>query len=273
MDVHPAAELFPMMPDDQYRELLNDIKTNGLREPIVVYQGKILDGRNRYRACVEAGIEPQFTEYKGESPEYVAVSANLNRRHLSPAQRAMIAARTIDVFRKQAEKTIKHRAGTTKERCEKVRGRKAIELAAKQMGVTPDMVRDAMRGRLGRKRVTTAETDMRKRPLPPELVDVFTEARRFDRIVEKLKELSDAITRLSTDDAGASLFEQCHLIDHSPKMLAIEQAIVAIADSRPWSVCYACYGNDPSSEPCTDRTGCGLRGWMDKKQSRSWRGP
>ena len=59
---HPAAEMFPLLGDDELRELADDIAAHGLREPIVVQGGTLIDGRNRLRACVMAGVEPTTVE-------------------------------------------------------------------------------------------------------------------------------------------------------------------------------------------------------------------
>ena len=90
---HPIALMFPMMTDAELAELADDIKTNGPAEPIALYEGKILDGRNRYQACRLAGVEPRITELeKLESPISYVVSKNLQRRHLTESQRTTIAA-------------------------------------------------------------------------------------------------------------------------------------------------------------------------------------
>lgn len=95
-ELHPLSSLFPRVTGAEFDALVADIKANGLREPIVVHQGLILDGGNRYRACLEAGIEPRFTEFQGGNLVAFVLSANLHRRHLSPGQQAAIVASAQD---------------------------------------------------------------------------------------------------------------------------------------------------------------------------------
>ncbi|MGH7140867.1 MAG: ParB N-terminal domain-containing protein [Pirellulales bacterium] len=103
LSVHPAAMLFPMMKGTDFGGLVEDIDTNGLREPIVVFQGQILDGRNRLRACEIAGVEPRFVEWDGVgSPLAFVVSRNLHRRHLNESQRSLIGAQVKAMFEEEA---------------------------------------------------------------------------------------------------------------------------------------------------------------------------
>ena len=88
-EIHPAADAFPMMDAGRYAELMEDIRDHGLRVPIVLYEGMILDGRNRASACAELGIEPRFEEFAGDPWAYVW-SMNGSRRDLDKGQRAII---------------------------------------------------------------------------------------------------------------------------------------------------------------------------------------
>lgn len=122
ISAHPAAELFPMMGDARYAELLESIKESGLELPILLCDGMILDGRNRYRACIEAGVAPEFREFVGGDPYQRAWELNGVRRDLDAGQRAAIrikADMASDDWRKQQEK--KHRAANEARR-EKQKG-------------------------------------------------------------------------------------------------------------------------------------------------------
>jgi ParB-like nuclease domain len=103
MRFHSSADLLPLLEGPAFRELVNDIKANGQREPIVMLDGKILDGRNRYRACRELEITPifQLEEWRpsgeDDTPIKFVISRNVTRRHLRESQRAMIAARLANM--------------------------------------------------------------------------------------------------------------------------------------------------------------------------------
>jgi ParB-like chromosome segregation protein Spo0J len=113
MKFHPLAEIFPLLEEGHLQELAADIRDHGLRQPIVTYQGLVLDGRNRLAACEIAGVEPRFEEFAGDNPLSYVISLNLARRHLTDSQRAMIAARIANV-RQGERRDLQHSANLQK---------------------------------------------------------------------------------------------------------------------------------------------------------------
>jgi N6-adenosine-specific RNA methylase IME4 len=98
MEFHEVANIFPLLVGTEYIALREDIKSNGLLEPIILYEGKVLDGRNRYTACLDIGIEPRYEEYMGKQlPLDYVVSKNLHRRHLNETQRGIVASKIANM--------------------------------------------------------------------------------------------------------------------------------------------------------------------------------
>jgi hypothetical protein len=104
LPIHPYAEIFPAADLADFDRLCGDIQQHGLQDDIVVYEGKVLDGRSRYFACLARGVAPRFRPYAGEcgSPLAFVVARNLHRRHLTESQRALVAARLKPLFEEEA---------------------------------------------------------------------------------------------------------------------------------------------------------------------------
>ena len=99
LQAHPFAEVFPLIEGPDFDALVDDIRQHGLREPIVLHEGMILDGRNRARACQVAGVDPRYEMYAGDDPASYVVSLNLRRRHLDEIQRGMASGRLAKLTR------------------------------------------------------------------------------------------------------------------------------------------------------------------------------
>jgi hypothetical protein len=112
LEWHPAAGIFPMLPEDKLMELADDIEKNGQREAILILDGKILDGRNRSCACQLKGIKPVTKAVTGiEDPVAYVLSLNLHRRHLTPSQASMCAARARELYEQQAKERLNTKGG------------------------------------------------------------------------------------------------------------------------------------------------------------------
>src|SRR6266542_1672150 len=91
---HPLAESFPMIEGDAYERFRDLIRSEGLRHPIILHEGMILDGRNRKKACQELGIACAEVHYKGDDPAGFVWSENADgRRHMTPGQLAIASAK------------------------------------------------------------------------------------------------------------------------------------------------------------------------------------
>jgi ParB-like chromosome segregation protein Spo0J len=104
-EYHEVANIFPMMGEPEFSELKADIAKNGLKLPIWLHEGKIVDGRNRYKACLEVGGNVErFQEWdkKGSLVEFAA-SLNLQRRNLSQSQKAMAAQACLPLLEAEAK--------------------------------------------------------------------------------------------------------------------------------------------------------------------------
>jgi N6-adenosine-specific RNA methylase IME4 len=144
LQFHPLADIFPLIEGEEFDNLVADIRDNGLREAIWLHpeDGSIIDGRNRYRACLEAKVEPQFREWDGTgSLVTFLLSLNLRRRHLNDSQKATVATELVPFLSEEARarQVANLKRGAESPVTEPVQEREkgeAAEFAAKIVGVT-----------------------------------------------------------------------------------------------------------------------------------------
>jgi hypothetical protein len=139
---HPASEIFPLMEGKELEDFAQDIREHGLREAITLHpDGTILDGRNRYRACVRVGVKPRFTTWKDDgSPVSFVISLNLKRRQLTPSQLGMIALKAKPLL--EAEARERQRTGGRPLSTRVDKGT-ALAAAGDAVGVSDETVRRA----------------------------------------------------------------------------------------------------------------------------------
>jgi hypothetical protein len=144
------------MTDEEFDRLRDDIEKYGQREPIIVWEGKILDGRHRKEACLVLGIEPQYREWHGtyDEAEALVVSLNVCKRHLNPSQAAMVGTRiaTLRQGRQERESNVEISTFRTTQaqaaeklnvsREQIIKARKVTETAA------PEVIEEVERGKM-----------------------------------------------------------------------------------------------------------------------------
>jgi hypothetical protein len=142
---HEAANIFPLVPDQELQDLAVDIKKFGLKNPIVLLNDKVLDGRNRLLACRLAGVNPKIESRNPDklgSPVAWVLSQNLQRRHLDAGQRAMIATKAETQFAVEAKQRQGARTDIKAKLPESPKGQ-ARDHAAATCHVSPRYVQDA----------------------------------------------------------------------------------------------------------------------------------
>lgn len=201
--VHPAAELFPMLTEPELEELAADIRARGLLHPVVMHEGAILDGRNRWEACRRAEVPAATVEWHslpgvaaGDSPVGWVLSTNLHRRHLNESQRGVIAAKALPLL--EAEASARQKAalkrGTQPPVSAPGRERedapaptppgkkgKSSELAAKAVGASARSVERA-------KAVLTTRPDLVEQIMSAKLT-----LKRADKIIRQERELKHVL--------------------------------------------------------------------------------
>jgi ParB-like chromosome segregation protein Spo0J len=150
LEFHPLADVFPLLEGEEFDALVADIQASGLREPIWMYQGQVLDGRNRIRACEKLGLDYTPRDYTGDDPLSFVISMNVRRRHLDESQRAMVAARLSNLQRGRPEKTPSIE-GITQERAATLLnvGLATVERAKKvQRDAAPEVIQAVDEGKM-----------------------------------------------------------------------------------------------------------------------------
>ena len=142
-EFHPIANAFPLMNDVEFAELIADIRGNGLIKEIDLYQGKVLDGRNRYNACKKAGVPIRTRNFAARDEDHAishAISANLRRKHYTDDQLSMSAQTLANMKAGDNQfiaKEVPEISGTSDQQPEKPIEAPKISLkdAAKKVGV------------------------------------------------------------------------------------------------------------------------------------------
>jgi len=191
LQFHDAANVFPMMGDSKLAELTADIKANGLQETIWLYEDKILDGRNRYCACIAAGIAPTYRTYLGNDPLGFVLSLNLHRRHLSSSQLAVIGLeceKYLAVEAKQRMVAGINQHSRPSETFQQGSTGKAAQQAAQMVGTNAHYIADA-------KKLDAEEPDLLSLVLEGEITIPQAKKRSKDKKRKTEREQKDTAAR------------------------------------------------------------------------------
>ncbi len=138
-------QTFPNDGDEEVQSLADSISKNGQQKDIELLDGKILDGRNRWMACLRAGVKPRTVNVNPKDPVAYVLALNLDRRHLDATQQAMVAGRAKEIYEKQAKERLKTKGGHSGPVNLPEASGDARDLAGKAIGVSGKSVDHAVK--------------------------------------------------------------------------------------------------------------------------------
>lgn len=224
-ELHPLCTLFPRLSGAEFDALREDIKLNGLRQPIVLHEGMILDGGNRYRACLDAGVEPIFEQFDGGNLVSFVLSANLHRRHMSPGQQAAIVASAQDWAKAQGvgkpkSVNVDQLATVDQRAAQSGASRSTQKMADKLAKADPELIKQVAHGEVSLpkavqqvspkpSRKPTCTIESRPADIPPEdHADELAEARfTITELSEEVEELRDRLAVEAMDATDDEKFQ------------------------------------------------------------------
>lgn len=218
---HALSALWPSMPETDFSALVDDIKANGQHDAGVLFDGQVLDGWHRYKACGILGLEFKYTEYEGEDPGKFVISKNGRRRHASASVVAIATAGCLEWRPRGGDQTAPGavRSGTTVKEAAEAAGVSERTMAQAKVAVQAGLAQEVKDGVLSvkqaaavaklpkakRAKAVKAIKDGENRPAPKkpkpddaklraELIDVQG---KYADLAEKNAELADTARELA----------------------------------------------------------------------------
>lgn len=243
-ELHPLCTLFPRVIGAEFEALVSDIKANGLQSPIVLHDGMVLDGGNRYRACLDAGVEPRFSEFEGASVVAFVLSANLHRRHLSAGQQAAIVASAQDWGNAQSVGNPQLRnvaqLDTAKDRAaQSGASHRTQQMADKVAKADPGLAKQVAHGEISLPKAVEQISPKPKRELVAAPVDLGSEQElkeahhTIGELAQEVEQLKDRLAVENMDASEDAKTEAAQIIeDLRAQVQSLERDVAAMRLSR-----------------------------------------
>jgi hypothetical protein len=225
LEYHELAKMLPLMNEPDNDELAANMEKVGQQVPIVLFEGKILDGRNRYRACEKLGIEPRTVNYSKDQARDYVISQNLYRRHYSRYEKNALLMRLIakqddlDITTTQIAQT----AGVSK---------RTVERAKRKTATKPPIMSQVEDGEI---------VDENGTKIPPLALPYWNRIPEAKSVLNQIRAAKGQVKRLLPDDPM-----WCE-VNLNGVIGDIGGAINRFQAAIPSYVCPKCKGKKPDS--------------------------
>lgn len=269
---HHLCTMFPDLPPEELDELAKSIKKIGLQEAIWTYEGRILDGKNRFRACALAGVKPFYEPFEGTEAEAIdfVLAKNFHRRHMSIEQKRVVIAEVLKSDPTQSDRKIAEQTQssghTVAEVREELEEKGEIEDTPVRTGSDGKQRPTARGAQLTSKTGAEELDDAQGNPVPERLRDVFGDPwilKALAKIDEWLIDLGNSKLSVGLKTKTAAYGAWMHSAD-AAKQLAetvtqLNNLRSSISAGVPHVVCSSCQGKNLKGGECAD---CRSTGWL-----------
>lgn len=251
LEFHPMLKDVPLMPLHERDALGADIEKNGQIFPCITWQGKLIDGRNRYLACLSRGIEPTVVEYgKPHAKDFVA-SVNYFRKHWTTKERSHFAA-LMSLESEAGNPSTKDATPLNGSNDPVETETPTIPQAADRMGVSVSSVKRARRKIKGKskpakpqeKKSDEPAVDYNLTPIPAPALPYWNRKPEAQGILKQISELRTQIKKLTPDDPMWSN------VNLNGVIADLSSAFNRFTAAIPEFVCPYCKGEKPEDCKC-----------------------
>ena len=218
LELHELCDLFPPMEEESFLKLEQDILENGVIDPIMMYEGKILDGRHRYAISKAYQIEVEFKEYDGNDALKFVISRNFHRRHLTQGQKAAIIAslQNWEIANQKDNKKLSKKSGeiitpvSSKDRAESsgvsLKTQKKADLVAKE---NPELIKKIRDGEIpldkGYKEIKTTKPKPEPPTHEPEPEFEIDLVKEYEEAIDEIEVLNGLVESLQKEDSSEEI--------------------------------------------------------------------
>lgn len=276
--IHPFAEIFLPFSDPEFKALVEDIKVNTQREPITLYEGQVLDGVHRLKACRVLGIEPRVRNYKGTDPLGFATSENAKRRHWNESQRALVAARLLEISKNGTGGVLDSTGSdTSRANLHAPEAAEKLNVSTRSVKTARQVLKKAKKKDIeaiekGEKTVSGVAKEIEKTtkakekhldktgyPIPEEIYVDWQAAEEFRPVLNDLQKIKLRIEKALTE--GDLIFREIN----DGAVVDLKNAWSFLRQVLPYSVCPTCQGR--TRKNCTV---CKQRGFISEFAYFHW---
>jgi N6-adenosine-specific RNA methylase IME4 len=182
--------LIPPLSNEEFKQLERNILEEGIREPLITWNGILIDGHNRYRIAQEHDINYETLEKEFENINRVKewmIHNQFGRRNLSNYQRSVLALHLDSVFKERAKEKMKLSEGKGIQKSEDLKEPEFIVM--KEIGKVANVSHDTIAKVKKIEATATPEVKARLNTGTMSINEAYKEIKKEEKIEERKEDI------------------------------------------------------------------------------------